>query len=142
MISGRVSAELDPTVTIEFGNGKNSFQSVEVVVDTGFSGELALPSELIQTLGLEYIDDVSVALADQQERPVRAYDGVVSWQGRSRDVMVFDMESEPLLGMGLLLDNRLTVICRPNGPVVNEEEKLYPPCLPPISSTPLPTRTC
>ena len=41
MISGRVSAELDPMVTIEFGNGKGSFQSLEVVVDTGFSGELA-----------------------------------------------------------------------------------------------------
>ena len=124
MISGRVSAELDPMVTIEFGNGKNSFQSVKVVVDTGFSGELALPSELIQTLGLEYIDDVTVALADQRARPVRAYDGVVSWQGRSRDVMVLDMGSEPLLGMALLLDNRLTVSCRLNGPVVIEEEEL------------------
>ena len=79
MISGRVSSGLDPLVTIEVGNGQGNFQPVEVVVDTGFSGELALPSELIQSLGLDYIDDVSVALADQQARPVRAYDGVVSW---------------------------------------------------------------
>ena len=82
-----------------------------------------LPSQLIRTLGLEYIDDVSVALADQEARPVRAYDGVVSWQGRSRDVKVLDMGSEPLLGMALLLDNRLTVSCRPNGAVVIEEEE-------------------
>ena len=123
MISGRVSPELDPMVTIEFGNGNGSFQSLEVVVDTGFSGELALPSELIQSLGLEYIDDVSVALADRQARPVPAYDGVVSWNGRHRDVMVLDMGSEPLLGMSLLLDSRLTVSCRPNGPVIIEEEE-------------------
>jgi len=122
MISGRVSPELDPQFTIEFGNGKGSFQSIEVVVDTGFSGELALPPELIRSFGLEYIDDVSVALADQQARPVRAYEGVVSWQGRSRDVMVLDMGGEPLLGMALLLVSRLTVSCRPNGPVVIEEE--------------------
>jgi len=123
MISGRVSPELDPKVTIEFGNGKGSFQSIEVVVDTGFSGELALPPELIRSLGLEYIDDVSVALADRQARPVWAYEGVVSWQGRSRDVMVLDMGSEPLLGMALLLGSRLTVSCRPNGAVVIEEEE-------------------
>ena len=123
MISGRVSAGLDPLVNIELGNGKGSFQSLQVVVDTGFSGELALPSELIQSLGLDYIDDVSVALADRQERPVRAYDGVVFWQGRSRDLMVLDMGSEPLLGMALLLGSRLTVSCRPNGAVVIEEEE-------------------
>ncbi|MYE41857.1 MAG: clan AA aspartic protease [Chloroflexi bacterium] len=123
MISGRVSPELYPKVTIEFGNGKGSFQSIEVVVDTGFSGELALPPELIRSLGLEYIDDVSVALADRQARPVRAYEGVVSWQGRSRDVTVLDMGSEPLLGMPLLLGSRLTVSCRPNGAVVIEEEE-------------------
>ncbi len=123
MISGRVSAGLDPLVNIEFGNGTGSFQSLQVVVDTGFSGELALPSELIQSLGLDYIDDVSVALADRQERPVRAYDGVVFWQGRSRDVMVLDMGSEPLLGMALLLGSRLTVSCRPNGAVAIEEEE-------------------
>ncbi len=123
MISGRVSAGLDPLVNIELGNGKGSLQSLQVVVDTGFSGELALPSELIQSLGLDYIDDVSVALADRQERPVRAYDGVVFWQGRSRDVMVLDMGSEPLLGMALLLGSRLTVSCRPNGAVIIEEEE-------------------
>ena len=95
MISGRVSSELDPMISIEFGNGKSSFRLLEVVVDTGFSGELALSSELIRSLSLEYIDDVSVALADRQARPVRAYGGVVSWQGRSRNVMVLDRKANP-----------------------------------------------
>ena len=57
MISGRVSEELDPLVTIEIGMVQGNFQPVEVVVDTGFSGELALPADLIQSLGLEYIGD-------------------------------------------------------------------------------------
>ena len=38
-------------------------------------------------------------------------------------VIVLGMESDPLLGMGLLMDNRLTVSCRPNGAVVIEEEE-------------------
>ena len=75
MISGRVSVELDPLVTIEISGVQGNFQPVEVVVDTGFSGELALPSELIQSLGLDYIDDVRVVMADRQARWVGAYDG-------------------------------------------------------------------
>ena len=38
MISGRVSAELDPLVTIEIRDAQGDLQPVEVVVDTGFSG--------------------------------------------------------------------------------------------------------
>ena len=123
MISGSVSVELDPLVTIEVGRVQENFQPVEVVVDTVFSGELALPSELIQSLDLEYIDDVRVVMADRQRRWVDAYDGAVSWHGEPMSVIVFDMESEPLLGMGLLLDSRLSVSCRPNGAVVIEEEE-------------------
>ena len=92
-------------------------------MDTGFNGELALPSELVQSLGLEYIDYVPVVLADRQQMPVRGYEGVVSWHGRHREVVVLDMGSEPLLGMSLLLDSRLTISCRPNGPVIIEEEE-------------------
>ena len=83
MINGRVSAELDSLVTIEIRNGQGGLQAVEVVVDTGFNGE----SDLVQSLSLEYIDDVPVVLADLQQRPVRAYEGVVSWQRRHREVL-------------------------------------------------------
>ena len=109
MISGRVSAELDPMVTIEMGSIQGIFQPVDFVVDTGFSGELALPPELIQSLGLEYIDDVRVVMADRQGRWVGAYDGAVSWHGEPMAVIVLDMGSEPLLGMALLLGSQLTV---------------------------------
>ena len=109
---------------------------MEVVVDTEFSGELTLPSELIQSLDLEYIDDVRVVMADRQARWVGAYDGAVSWHGEPMAVIVLDMESEPLLGMGLLLDNRLIVSCRPNGTVVIEE------CAPAAEAPSTPKPTC
>ena len=123
MINGRVSAELDPLATIEIKNGQGGDQPVEVVVDTGFNGELVLPSHLVQSIGLEYIDDVPVVLAERQPRPVSAYDCVVSWHGRHREVVVLDMGSEPLLGMGLLLECKLTVDARPGGFVLIEEEE-------------------
>ena len=124
MISGRVSAELDPVVTIEIRDAQDELQPVEVVVDTGFSGELALSPDLVQSLGLQYIDDIPVFLADQQQQSVRAYEGVVSWHGRHREAVILEMGSEPLLGMALMLESILTVSCRPNGPVVIEEEEL------------------
>ena len=62
-------------------------------------------------------------MADRQARWVGAYDGAVSWHEEPMSVIVLDMESEPLLGMGLLLDSRLTLSCRPNGTVVIEEEE-------------------
>lgn len=124
MISGRVSAELDPLVTIEIRDAQGDLQPVEVVVDTGFSGELALPPDLVQSLGLHYIDDIPVFLADHQQRSVRAYEGVLSWHGRHREAVVLEMGSEPLLGMALMLESILTVSCRPNGPVAIEEEEL------------------
>ena len=123
MISGRVSEELDPLVSVEIGNGQSNFQPVEVIVDTGFTGELALSSQLIQSLGLHYIDDARVVLADRQERRLGAYDGVVSWHGEPFSVIVLETDGDSLLGMSLLLDSRLTVSCRPNGPVVIEEEE-------------------
>ena len=64
-----------------------------------------------------------VVMADRQTRWVGAYDGAVSWHGEPMSVIVLGMESDPLLGMGLLMDNRLTVSCRPNGAVVIEEEE-------------------
>ena len=122
-IRGSVSLELEPLVSIELGNGKGVFQSLEALVDTGFNGELAMPYALIQEIGLDYIDEVPVVLADRQQRPVRAYDGVVSWHGRHRGVVVLDIGSEPLLGMALLMDSKLTVIARPGGAVLIEEEE-------------------
>lgn len=123
MISGRVSAELDPLVVVEIRNGQGDLRPVEVIVDTGFSGELALPPDLIQSLELDYIDDVSVALVDGREGRFRAYDGVVSWHGRRREVMAIDLGGDPLLGMALLLECRLTVSARPGGAVLIEEEE-------------------
>ena len=122
MISGRVSPGLDPLVTIEMGNGQGNFQPVEVVVDTGFTGELALPAELIQSLGLDYIDDVRVVLADRVERWFGAYDGVMSWHGEPISVIVLETGGDSLLGMGLLLGSKLTVSARPGGAVLIEDE--------------------
>ncbi len=123
MIRGRVSPELRPLVTIDIENGNGVLQSLEVIVDTGFNGDLTLPSGLIRRLRLPYSGQDFANLADG--RPIRTYNyaGVVSWHEKPRNVTVIETDGEPLLGMSLLLDSKLTVSARPGGEVVIEEEE-------------------
>ena len=52
MISGTVSADQQAVVTIEIMDGDGVLRSLEVILDTGFTGYLTLPSEAIEQLGL------------------------------------------------------------------------------------------
>ena len=51
MIRGYVNRNLEPVVAIEIGDREGAFQSFEAILDTGFNGEIALPSPDNPTLG-------------------------------------------------------------------------------------------
>ena len=59
MIIGKVTTDLETVIELEVG-GTNQWEKIECLVDTGFSGYLALPSELIKVLKLPKIDDQEV----------------------------------------------------------------------------------
>jgi len=50
MIRGIVTPGPTPVVTIDVENGSGGFQSLDFIVDPGFSDELVIPSDLIQRL--------------------------------------------------------------------------------------------
>ena len=81
---------------------------IQVRVDTGFTGELALPRALIEELQLKYIYDQEVSTANSKKVGVPVYNLDIDWFGETRKVEVFGMQMN-LLGMRLL-DNRLTQI--------------------------------
>ena len=54
MTYGTVNYNLEPVVSIEIEDDQGRLQSYEVIIDTGFSGELALPYHVIDCLGLDY----------------------------------------------------------------------------------------
>ena len=123
MIRGIVTPEMASVVTIDVENGSRGFQSLDFIVDTGFSDELAMPSDLIQRLGLPYADQTPVILADAREIQTRIYHGIVFWHGNNRAVKFIEIEGDPLLGMALLSGSRLTVSARPGGIVLIEGEQ-------------------
>ena len=121
MITGTVTENLDLLVTIEIANSDGGFEPLEVAIDTGFNGDLALPRDTIQSLGLTYRGQTSWTLATGKEVTMANYDGVISWHGQSREVEIIETESESLLGMALLIGSKIAVDAQIGGDVVIEE---------------------
>ena len=124
MIEGIVNRDIEPVVPIEIADSDGHFQARDVILDTGFSGELALPYYLIDSLGLPFkgpSPDIWT-LATGAEARMYTYVGTISWHGRSREVIVLETESESLLGASLLSGNRVLIDYHRGGRVVIEEE--------------------
>ena len=118
MIQGTVmpwhEAVVQLTVTGEGG------REVEVaaIVDTGFSGSLLLPREVVAELGLVLEDVESVVLTDGSERDIPLYRCTVAWDGRPRRVSALCAEGDVLIGMSMIWGHLLTVRAADHGEVI------------------------
>ena len=125
-IRGSVNRDLELVVSVELADANGELHSLPVIVDTGFSGELALPSAIIQSLGLPLNDAVTLILASGQRMSTESYDGRIDWHGRRRDIGVLATREESLLGMLLLRGSKLTATANPGGAVIIEDASLTP----------------
>ena len=121
MIRGRVSHRLRVRLPIELLLNDVSVRSVEADLDTGFTGDLTLPSEVIRQCGMTPEGERSVVLANGDEVHLRVWRGTTLWHESPCHVRVFQAEGEPLLGMNLLRGSRVTLDARAGGDVVIEE---------------------
>ncbi|MCY3690520.1 MAG: hypothetical protein OXH30_00755, partial [Chloroflexi bacterium] len=85
----------EPRIEVSVSGVSMDFRTVEAVVDTGFTGALALPSQIIEDLGLVLHDERPVRMASGI-RTVRIYGAIVSWFGQHRAVPVHQVEGNPL----------------------------------------------
>ena len=120
MIRGYVTPQLTAHVTIEIEGYGGVFQPQEIILDTGFNGELVLPGEMIRDLGLSYGGRTLSILADGREVGADYYDGVVLWHGRRLAVEIVETAGESLLGMALLLGSHISIDARVGGEVLIE----------------------
>ena len=121
MIRGRVSGNQQALIAIDIMDGEGQPRSLEVVLDTGFTGYLTLPSESISQLGLPSVGQRTFELANGELFDFRVYLGSLSWHGRPSDVLVLQSDSVPLLGMALLWGSRITMDALNEGEVTIEE---------------------
>ena len=121
MIRGSVSQDLEPVIAVDVQDRDGVFHSLEVVLDTGFTGYLVFSSVIIQQLRLTYRGRRSVILATGEQSTVDAYAALVSWHGRARNVLVMESSSESLIGMSLLAGSRVTFDVHTGGEVLVED---------------------
>lgn len=108
MIRGTVTPDREIVVPIAIFGSDGASRTVDAVIDTGFTGLLTLPEDLILELGLSYSGRTSAKLADASRVVLRRYDATIDWFGTQRDVAVLAADGGPLAGMALLDDTRLT----------------------------------
>ena len=111
MMQGFVNQSCEAILPIVIKNNATT-QLVDAVIDTGFSGFLTLPSDIIVTLGLGWEGRDVATLGDGTSCTFDVYLAIVIWDGQYREVYVNESETVPLLGMKLLrgYDLRLQTI--------------------------------
>ncbi len=76
---------------------------IKAWIDTGFTGDLVLPQQQIDDLGLPLSGTVKAVLADGSQVVLKRYSCRIDWMGETRDLEVVANAGElPLLGVGLL----------------------------------------
>lgn len=113
---------LGPASPDRHAGDRNPSEAVEVeaVIDTGFTGHLTLPRDMVRSLALPRRGFVEVELADGGTTALDVYEARVIWHDRLRSVPVYETgESGGLLvGMSLLRGSRLEAEVVPGGEVV------------------------
>ena len=72
-----VAGNMYPTVSVTVTGDKGIRSTIEVTLDTGFTGSLSLPARIDQSswTTVEYIRDRAVTLADGSQRDAAIYRG-------------------------------------------------------------------
>jgi clan AA aspartic protease len=102
MIFGNVNGSREAIIPIVVIGDDRQLQNVKAVIDTGYTGCLTLPSNIISTLGLVCIAQQEGVLGNGETHLFDVYEGSVIWDGRVQTIEINQSESDPLIGMGLL----------------------------------------
>lgn len=117
MIRGFVKDDNEAVIRLSIRSEELIVEYFEAVIDTGFTGSLSLPPELIAKLGLEFSGQSHAELADGSDRVFDIYEGVVVWDDSERLIDVYEADAIPLVGMSLLSGYQLKIDVQHEGDV-------------------------
>ena len=117
MISGRVNSDIEAIIQLVVIGPEGESESIEAVIDTGFSGHLTLPESTIDSLQLTWLGREPAQLADGNTELFDVFSARVNWDGRIRKIEVQATEAQPLVGMSLLHRHSLRMDIVEDGPV-------------------------
>jgi clan AA aspartic protease len=102
VILGETSDGLEILVTLTVIDRHGGPHELPAILDTGFTGHLTLPPEIIEALALPEDSSSTVTLGDGSERSLQKYAATILWEQQERPVTAYRAEGLPLIGMRLL----------------------------------------
>ena len=102
MMQGVVNPNCEATIPLVVSNENHQTQLIDAVIDTGYTGFLSLPREIIVLLNLPWTGIDRGTLGDGSEATFEVYAAQVIWDGAYRNVPINEAETDPLIGMSLL----------------------------------------
>jgi clan AA aspartic protease len=86
MIHGVVSRNREVTISLVVVNENRQTKLITAVIDTGYTGFLSLPREIITELKLPWMGIDRGTLGDGSEVTFEVYAAKVIWDGEYRDI--------------------------------------------------------
>jgi len=102
MITGVVTASREPITHIIVRDVNGQEHQYEAVVDTGYTGWLTLPPDVVAALGLSWRERGGAILADGNQALFDVYNAIVVWDGQPITIPVDEVDSDSLVGMSLM----------------------------------------
>ena len=122
MIHGKVDDDLQPMVSIQLRDQRGGFKPFDVKLDTGFNGELGLPTSVLDLLKKTRSMNRVVRFANDRSEIVNTYRVEALVDGETRRMVAMDFGSgSRLLGMDALPSWTGCVEFKVNGDVTIEK---------------------
>lgn len=106
-MQGIITRDREAVVSLTVLGADRQEARMDAIIDTGYTGTLTLPPDIIHALGLPPRGSRPVILGDGSEVSLSVYRATVLWHGQERDLQVLAADGGPLLGMSLLYGSRL-----------------------------------
>lgn len=117
MIFGTVNARLESVIPVTVFASGGPPREVQAVVDTGYSGVLSLPPEIVENLQLMFDRPGKAVLANGVEHECRVYWGFVNWHGQQWFKPIHCIPGTPLIGTAFLRGSQFSAEFLPGGQV-------------------------
>lgn len=102
MIFGHVNPYREAIVQFVVIGKNQQRKSIKAIIDTGYSGSLILPSEMIEELDLICYATQEGGLGNGSVHQFNVHEASVIWDGKVQSIEINSAEAGPLVGMGLL----------------------------------------
>ena len=106
-MQGIVNQNCEAMLRLVVGNAGSQRQTIDAVIDTGFTGFLTLPLTVLNRLDLQPYSREEGTLGDGSTCIFDVYSGFVIWDGAFRRIDINASETAPLVGMSLLYGYRV-----------------------------------